>query len=144
MSSSTGDPETSRRFVRWQRIAIDQLTYAQNLTLTLTIAALGYWFVLLKDKDFSPGSSAKGAMLLSLIALAISAICGLVCVINRLRDFRGTSSRARGKEDAPDQDELRGLGDVTWRLFYTQLTGFAVGVVALGLAILLTAGGKLV
>ena len=37
------------RFQRWQKIAIDQLTYALNLFLALTIAVLAYWFSLLRD-----------------------------------------------------------------------------------------------
>ena len=143
MSSSTERPESSR-FVRWQKIAIDQLTYALNLILTLDVAALGYWFVLLRDKDFWPGSSAKCATLLSLLALFTSTTCGLGCVFNRLRDFRGTAQRARERGEAPTQDDLRELGRLTWGLFCTHLVGFAVGVAALGLAILLTAGGKLV
>jgi hypothetical protein len=135
--------EENGRFVRWQKIAIDQLSYALNLIFTLTIATLGYWFVLLKDKDFTPGSSARCAMLLSLLALAFSAICGLACVLNRLRDFRGTAQRARSAPDAPPQDELRGLGAITWGLFYTQVSSFALGVAAIAITLLLTNGGKL-
>ena len=130
------------RCQRWQKIAIDQLGYAVNLTLTFTVATLGYWFVLLKDKD-PIGGSAKCAMILSLLALALSAVCGFACVVNRLWDFRGTARRAWGKEEAPTQDELRGLGAVTWVLFYVQLATFALGVVALTVALLLTYGGKL-
>jgi hypothetical protein len=79
------------RFIRRQKIAMDQLSYAQNLVLTFTVAALGYWFGVLKDKDFIPGSSAKSAMLLSLFFLSVSAICGPACVLTRLHDFRGTA-----------------------------------------------------
>jgi 4-hydroxybenzoate polyprenyltransferase len=135
-------PENDR-FVRWQKIAIDQLSYAVNLIFTLTIATLGYWFALLRDKDFTPGCSAKCAFLLSFFTLALSAICGLACVFNRLRDFRGTAQRARGANDAPAKDELSGLGAITWRLFYAQIVSFALGVAAIATAILLTCGSKL-
>jgi len=70
-------PSENERFVRWQKIAIDQLGYAMNLIFVLTIAALGYWFGLLKDDKFLPGSSAKCALILSLWALALSGLCGL-------------------------------------------------------------------
>lgn len=131
------------RFQRWQKIAIDQLTYALNLFLALTIAVLAYWFSLLRDDGFMPGATAKCLMLLSLLALAVSVVCGLVCVVLRLIDFRGTAQRARGKEDAPGRDELRGLGRRTWNLFYVHLVGFGVGVILLAIALLLTYGGRL-
>jgi len=133
----------NERFVRWQKIAIDQLSYALNLVFTLTIATLGYCFVLLKDREFTPGSSARCAMLLSLSALAFSAICGLACVLNRLRDFRATAKRARNAPDAPAQDELRGVGGITWGLFYAQVFSFALGIAAIAITLLLTYGGKL-
>lgn len=131
------------RFVRWQKIAIDQLSYAVNLVFTLTVAALGYWFTLLKDNCFTPGCPARFAFLLSFVILTLSAICGLACVFNRLRDFRGTAKRARNAADAPAQDELRGLGAITWGLFYTQIFSFALGVAAIATALLLTYGSKL-
>jgi hypothetical protein len=79
---------------RWRKIAIDQLGYVLNLTLTFAIATLGYCFVLLKDKEFAPGHSAKQTMVLAMSALAISAIVGFVCALVRLLDFRGTARRA--------------------------------------------------
>jgi len=142
MPTMTG-PENDK-FPRWQKIAIDQLGYALNLILILTIAALGFWFGLLKDDQFIPGSSAKCAMILSLWSLAFSALCGLACVLNRLWDFRGTARRAGNNPDAPTKDELRGLGHITWGLFYTQVVTFAVGMASLATTLLLTYGGKLV
>ena len=131
------------RFQRWQKIAIDQLTYALNLFLALTIAVLAYWFSLLRDDGFMPGATAKCFMLLSFLGLAVSVVCGLVCVILRLIDFRGTAQRACGKEEAPSRDELRGLGRRMWCLFYVHLAGFGVGVTLLAIALLLTYGGRL-
>jgi hypothetical protein len=128
------------RFQRWQKIAIDQLTYGLNLILVLATATLGYWSSLLRDDKFVLGPSAKCAMLLSLWALALSVGSGLLCVLNRLWDFRGTARRARNHPEAPTKDELEGLGRVTWWLFYFQWATFAVGVVALGTALLLTCG----
>ncbi len=131
------------RCSRWRKIAIDQLGYTLNLILTLTIASLGYGFVLLKDPDFVPGSTARCAMLLALLLLALSATSAIVCIVNRLRDFRGTARRACDKRDAPTQDELRGLGRLTWDLFYTTVVAFALGVIALAVVLLVTYGSKL-
>jgi hypothetical protein len=136
--------ERNDKCQRWRKIAIDQFGYALNLTLTFTIATLGYCFVLLKDKDFVPTPSAKCAMILSLGAHALSAIFGFICVLNRLWDFRGTARRACNHPNAPTKDELRDLGDRTWILFCVQLVAFGIGVVALAVTFLLTYGGKLI
>jgi hypothetical protein len=137
--------EANDKFQRWQKTAMDQLGYALNLILTLTVATLGYWFVLLKDKDFIPSHSAKCLMSLSLSALSVSAICGLLCVVNRLRDSRGTAKRTRSESssETPTKEHLDELGRTTWVLFYFQLSAFAVGVWLLATALLLTYGGKL-
>jgi hypothetical protein len=137
--SSAGD-----KFARWQKITIDQLGYALNLILTFTIAALGYCFVLLRDNGFVPRCPAKYTLLFSLLALAISALCGLATVLTRLSDFRGTAKRARKRADAPDAGYLNCLGRTTWVLFYVHLIAFAIGVAALATTILLTYGGKLI
>ena len=131
------------RFQRWQKIAIDQLTYALNLFLVLTVATLGYWFSLLRDEGFMPAATGKCFMLLSFLALAGSVICGLVCVVCRTWDIKGTARRARGGCDAPTRDELRGLGHWTWGLFYAHLVGFALGVGLLVVALFLTYGGRI-
>ena len=82
-------------------------------------------------------------MLFSLLALAVSALCGLACVVNRLHDFRGTAKRAKGVEDAPTRDELRGLGRVTWALFYVHLGFLTLGIGLLAVTLLLKFGSKL-
>src|SRR5271167_2890547 len=129
---------------RWRKIAIDQLGYALNLILTFTIAALGYCFVLLKDKDFTLASSEKCTMILSLSALALSALCGVACVLTRLWDFRGTARRACNHPKAPTKDALRDLDNMTLVLFNVQLVAFAIGAITLGITLLLKYGSKLV
>jgi hypothetical protein len=130
-------------FIRWQKIAIDQLGYTLNLIFTLTIATLSYSFVLLKDKDFIPGSSAKCAVLMALWFLSVSAVSGFFCILNRLRDIRGTARRAKRDPEAPSRDELRGFGRSTWYLFHCHAFTFAAGVASQAAALLLTYGYKL-
>jgi len=141
--SSRDELVNKERFVRWQRLAIDQLGFTLNFVLTLTIAALGYIFALLKDKEFIPPCVAKYSLVLSLLCLAIAAICGMWCTINRLRDVQGTARRIRKTEGAPSSRELRVMGKHTWKLFYTQLVTFSLGIASLVVALLLTYGGKL-
>jgi len=136
--------EENDRYPRWQKIAIDQFGYALNLTLTFTIATLGYCFALMKDNGFVPVSSAKCAMTLSLLALALSAVSGFTCVVNRLWDFKGTAKRARNDARAPSDDALDKMGKRTWILFYVQLGTFVTGLVALAVTLLLTYGYKLI
>ena len=137
------EPDKLDKFIRWQKTAINQLGYTLNLVLSFTIATLGYWFLLLKDTGFTPGSSAKCAMILSLSALSLSAILGFICIITRLVNFRGTAKRAHERVDAPPKEQLDALGTATWVVFYVELGAFAIGVVALAIALLLTFGGKL-
>ncbi len=128
---------------RWRKIAIEQLSYTLNLTLTFTIAALGFWFALLKDTAFTPASDAKCALWIALFSLVISGFLGFICTLSRLWDFRGTARRACKHLKAPTKGELRELGDTTWVLFYLQLIAFGLGVVTLAAALLLTYGSKL-
>lgn len=128
----------------WRKIAIDQLGYALNLILLLTIAAVGYWFSLVRDDTFHPGSTAKCALLIALLTFAVSALSGLLCVFNRLHDFRGEARARSNHPEAPSRDRLRGLGRATWWLFYAQWATFLFGVLALAVALLLTYGGRLV
>ena len=131
------------RSQRWQKTAIDQLTYTLNLFLALTIAVLGYGFSLLRDDEFMQEVAAKCFMLSSFVALAVSTVCGLACVVCRMRDIRGTAQRARVTEGAPSRRELRGLGDWTWRLFYSHVLLFGLGVVLLATTLFRTYGDRL-
>ena|ERR1700722_2014390 len=135
--------EENDRCQRWRKIAIDQLGYLINLTLTFAIAALGYCFVLLQDKEFTLVYSAKRAMIVSMSALAFSAIFGFICAVVRLLDFRGTARRACNHPKKPTKDAMRDLDDLTWRLLYVQLGTFGIGVGALAFTLLRTHGGEL-
>jgi hypothetical protein len=137
------DTQHEQRFIRWQKITMDQLGSAQNLVLTFAVATLGYWFALLENREFIPASSVKCFMLVSLFAISVSAICGLVGVLTRLHDFRGTARRARNDENAPSKETLDVIGRLTWSLFYCQCAAFALGIAAIASALLLTYGGKL-
>lgn len=125
------------RCQRWRKIAIDQLGYLINLILTFAIAALGYCFVL------TPAYSAKGAMILSMSALALSASFGFICAVVRLLDFRGTARRACDHPNKATKEAMRDLDNLTWVLFYVQLGTFAIGVGALAFTLLVMYGGKL-
>lgn len=145
---SAQDPKGS--FVRWQSIAIGQLTYAVNLVLALSIATLGFQITLLLNDKFTPVGWQKCTFSLSLFLLSISVIVGIVVVVNRLRDFRATKEAARLREDhaspatiEPYRMLYRKLGNRTWTLFWWQLSTFGFGVVLATLAVLASVGHKL-
>ena len=142
--TTTGGPKGRARLVRWRAEARRQLGYTVNLFFTLTVAALGYLFFVIRDPTFSPGPTARGAMLLALCALTFAIACGFLCILNRLYDIRGTALRVGGHKGAPTTDELHRVGKITWALFWTHCVSFVVGVGALGAALLLTYISKLV
>ena len=131
------------RYPRWQGRLIEQLGYAINLMLAFAVTALAYDFTLLRDKTFKPDALASSYLRISIGGLALASFFGLLCVVNRLRDFRGTAQRAREIAGAPSKKELQWVGQNTWWLFYLELGGFAIGVLALGLALWETYGSKL-
>lgn len=135
--------DDSDRAQRWQKIAMEQLGFTVNLFLTYTIAALAFWFALLRDEEFHPAHSAKCMMIYSLVALVVAALCGCGCTFNRLSDFRGTAARARNDESKPSKEWLDFLGKVTWVLLRVQVLTFTIGTVLLGASLILTFGCKL-
>lgn len=134
---------SNERFVRWQAVLREHLSYAINLFLTFSVAAFGYAFGLVRDKSFHPGAGYPRCLFLaSLLLLWVSMFLGIVCVLNRLEDFRGTAQRARGAthESASDKDHLDNLGWLSWGLFYCQVITFGIGVSTLGIVVLLESG----
>jgi len=130
------DPNGSS--IRWQSTTIAQLTYAVNLVLGFSIAALAFQVTTLLNEKFNPASWQKCAFLLSLLALLASAGLGIWCVINRLRDFRATTKVARMREDGKSETEMepyralyKKLGKETWWLFWWQIGTFGVGILLL-------------
>src|SRR4051812_24670045 len=102
------------RAQRWQKIQVDQFGYSLNLLIAFAVAALAYWSSLLRTKDFYPQGITKLAMWVSLFGLFVAVVAGVGCVLNRLKDFRGTAARARDPKNAPSCDDLREQGRWTW------------------------------
>src|SRR5437899_11385536 len=84
-------------FVRWQGITITQLGYVLNLLLGFATASLGFSLTLLKDEHFAPQRCEKFFFDSSLGLLGCSVIVGILCVSNRLWDFRKTTHIARDR-----------------------------------------------
>jgi hypothetical protein len=124
-------------YTRWQAITTQQLTYAINLILSLSTASLGFAVSLIINQTFAPTSTGKVVFLLSIILFLIAIGLGVWCVINRLRDFRITRKIVRRKEEGATNAELGALrltakiyGAWTWRLFWGQISFFALAVLS--------------
>lgn len=130
--------EKWEKFRRWQKITIEQFSTALALVISLDVAALGFGVTFLKEAKTSLDIGARLSFLWPFGILGLSAASGLLCVINRLDDFRKTAHIAKKKaQGATDKDleELRTetdvLGTCTWALFKIATVGFGVGVIAL-------------
>jgi hypothetical protein len=129
-------------FIRWQSTTIAQLTYAVNLVLGFSVAALAFQVTTLLNEKFNPVSWQKCAFSISLLALLASAGLGIWCVVNRLRDFRATTKVARMREQKKTEEEMEPhrslyekLGKRTWLIFWWQIGTFGVGMLLLVLGI---------
>ena len=133
----------SERFIRWQAYTISQLTFALNLFLGLSVGLLAFVVTLLRDETFLLTGLPKLAFFLCLFALCISFISGCGAVISRLLDFRFTARKIRSDEKGDPDDESgvyryrsKYLGYLTWRLFWTELFSFIIGVLCLIVAVI--------
>jgi hypothetical protein len=145
---ATAEPRGS--FVRWQSTRITQLTYAINLILSFSVAALGFQVSLLLGKEFTPVAWQKCAFSFSLLLLLASTGIGIWCVINRLRDFRATERAALMREHGSSNDEIEPyrklydkLGRRTWCLFWWQIGTFGFGILLAVLTVAASVGTKL-
>ncbi|HEY5328865.1 MAG TPA: hypothetical protein VIJ79_03190 [Acidobacteriaceae bacterium] len=146
--SCTGDtPHENHRLpdagARWDKIRIDQFGYTHNLLLALATALLGYAFSLIRDKNFVPYCTGRIAIISVLALLGLSVFAGLMCAVSRLLDFKGTARRANEKSNAPSSEWTEFLGKLSWTLLGIQFAAFLLGGFSLGVAILVTYGGKL-
>lgn len=125
-------------YIRWQGRVIEQLGYAINLILGMSVASIGFGVGLYFNYETGFYLWRLCFFRISLIALTISVAVGLWCVITRLRDFRLTAKIAlkRERKASPIElqfmrEESKKLGARTWILFFWQIWSFAIGVLIL-------------
>lgn len=134
--SDTDRERDRERFVRWQQITLQQLSYAINLVLIFAGAVIGFVINAALSERTALTAGEKGAFLSALILLALSVLLGLSAVVTRLFDFRYTTQTARldwQRGDAARSEQLRRrtdiLGAATWCFFKLQLILFALGAI---------------
>ena len=119
----------NERFVRWQGLAISQLSIAVALLSGLSTAGLGAGVALLQWDEFMLSSCFKVAFAVSMLLFISAAFCSCGAVITRLLDFRLTARKVNGSSKSlkifrRDSDEY---GEATWRLFWASCVSFIVG-----------------
>ncbi len=120
-------------FVRWQKVTLKQLGYVANLLLALATGLLAFQSNLLLRRDLA-SCCAFGFAIASVFLLTLSVGFAIWCSVNRLRNFRLTMQIARrrergetGKELQQLRDKSSSLGEITWKLFWFQISLFAIG-----------------
>jgi hypothetical protein len=138
------EKEANKSFVRWQGIAVKQLSYAINLILVLSVGGLSFEAALLTNSNvvLEPCWQQQ-AFLVSLIMLPFAVAFGILATISRLNDFRLTKNIALAREKLEtsnlDLNAARArakiLGKITWAFFWAELGAYAFGVFLMALVI---------
>ncbi|SKC47021.1 hypothetical protein [Ohtaekwangia koreensis] len=121
------------RFIRWQGVLREHLTFTNNMILVTGIGIIASLVALLDSKDFIPTSCQKifftGGMLFDFISVTF----GMAVAASRLQDFRETlrKIKSKGLEQSRNTDFY---GNRTWWLFYLQFGFFAGGAILLTIA----------
>lgn len=110
---------SGEQYIRWQDYRIQHFTFANNLFLTFSVAAIGFWMSLLTDPSFEPRGIGKPTFFWALILLASSAIAGSGVVLLRLWDFRLTAQVTRMDESKNKRIRkiAKYLGLLSWSTF---------------------------
>ena len=133
------DIDAKESFVRWQTAIRKHFTATSNLVLGLATGLL----VFICDRGFVHVHVCSFRVVVSTTAVLLligSIALGLLCSINRLRDFRATAQVARRRMKGEtvqlaDREETKALGDKSWRLLWWQLVLFGLGTLTTAIAV---------
>ena len=132
----------NERYIRWQGLAIGQLTVAIGLISGLSVAGLGAGLSLFDNEKFvlSPPYSCMFGV--SLFMLLGAVFLSLFAVITRLLDFRLSARKVRRRVQSNYDKKLTifklnavNYSCATWGLFWTGLISFTLGVTLLVICI---------
>ncbi|MGG9964487.1 hypothetical protein [Ferruginibacter sp. SUN106] len=129
---------SNERFIRWQGVLREQVTFLNNLLLTLSIAILGFLITTLNNQFFNPIGWKKAFFSFGFILIILSALTGLFASISRLRDFRLTLMKIKNSLTDKNLDESNNLkqwmgiyGKLTWTLLLLQFVTFLFALIVL-------------
>jgi len=121
-----GNIKSDERFVRWQTNLRNQVSFTNNLLLTISIGICGFFFNLLTQENFKITIENKSRLCYGLFLLIMSILVGILTGLSRIIDFRLTLNKInKGLETTNDIDNLKywskTFGKITWFLFYSQI-----------------------
>lgn len=129
------------RFVRWQSVLRDHISFVNNLFLTISVAIIGFLISMMAENEFHPLSGQKVLFTTGLIITFVSIICGFVATISRLIDFRVTLEKIKGEINGSSKGDLKNqknsmklYGAVTWLFLYSQIITLTLGSILLSIA----------
>lgn len=131
-----------QRFIRWQQLTQTQLSFTNNLILTITIGFIAF-SVSVTGFKFPDKCPIFFLSIFGYISLLISLLTGLLLTVNRLYDFRKTKDLIKYKqkrfENGKDKTiefkisqlkfRIDLLGKRTWCLLHWQLWSFLIGLI---------------
>jgi hypothetical protein len=126
------------RYIRWQGLAIAQLSVAVALISGLSVSALAIGMTLLQNTDFVPPRTFKAMFAWSFPLLLLAAVSSSSAIVSRLLDFRLTARKVRKDTNANYSRSLtmfwlgpEAYGRITWFLFWFSCLAFLAGVALL-------------
>mgnify|MGYP004702830613 CR=1 FL=1 len=124
------------RFVRWHSNLRQQVTFTNNLLLTISIGITGFIFNLLNTENLDLNCCNKQLIKIGLIITIISIILGVLANISRIIDYRFTLKKIKKElEIGTDLTKLKSLkkvfGNITWFLIYSQILSLLSGIIIL-------------
>lgn len=137
------------KFVRWQGVLREHLSFINNLILTLSVGVVGFVLSLLGEDNFNPNCCQKIFLTSGLIICLLSIALGFVTSFNRLQDFRTTLKKIKNDlmENSNENEAMKGLidmyGKITWGFFYGQMVAFCMSILSLTIAFILIYQSKL-
>jgi hypothetical protein len=140
MESGAKEERDRDTYLRWQRIAIEQLGYVINLFLTLCTAVLGFAVKAIMQPALPLPACSRHLFEMAMLPLVGSIACSLIANVTRAADFRYTHRAAYARwKSKPEHDALQDksdrFGKWTWRLFYAQTGLFGLGILTLCLSV---------
>lgn len=142
--------DSNERFVRWQAILVNHVSFVNNLLLTISIAIVGSLISMLSESEFRPICVSKLFFTTGLFTIFSSSVFGFIVTISRLADFRKTVKKVKGEASGSSKTELHTLkvqmkiyGKITWCLLYIQIGTMFLGSLLLAAAFIIIYNHKL-
>lgn len=135
-------------YLRWQDIRINQLGFANNLIIGLSVGLIGFSLNFIENQEVL-SLAQKSFFWLGCGLELISLLLGILLVWNRLEDFRLTAKIALIRESGNKEGlevmrtDSTKLGEKTWKYLNFQMIAFFVGFVCITILYILANSEKL-